>query len=124
MKRSNGLSSTEFRPPSSFEIPLAKAQYLFSRTNGTGGDKQKFWRKIMGFQSPEEITEAILKAVFLNSLEFQNQNKFGRLYRAYLDISGNSALTRRVKTIWIVLFDDDVARLVTAYPARLGGLSQ
>jgi hypothetical protein len=117
------LSNREFYPPSSFEIPLAKAQYLFSRANGTGGDKQKFWREIMGFNSPEEIRNAILNAVTLDLLVFQNQNEFGRLYRAYLNLSGNSALTRRIRTVWIVLFDDDIAKLVTAFPDRLGGLS-
>lgn len=99
MKRSNELSSTEFHPPSSFEIPLAKAQYLFSHANGTGGDKQKFWREIMGFKSPEEIRDAILNAVTLDLLEFQNKNEFGRLYRAYLNLSGNSGLTRRIRTV-------------------------
>lgn len=65
-------------------IPLAKSQYLFSRANGTGGDKQKFWREIMGFNSLEEIRNAILNAILnavtLDLLEFQNQNEFGQLY--------------------------------------------
>lgn len=107
--------------PNNFEIPLAKAQYLFSRGNSQGGDKQKFWRQIMGFSSPEAIKEAILKEVILDLLEFQNQNEFGQLYRAYINITSESGLTIRIRTIWIVLFNDSVAKLVTAFPDKLGG---
>jgi hypothetical protein len=116
------LSFDKLTSPNYFDIPLAKAQYLFSRGNGQGGDKQKFWREIMGFTSPESIKEAILKEVTLNLLEPQNQNEFGQLYRAYINITGESGLTRRIRTVWIVLFYDNVAKLVTAFPDRLGGL--
>jgi len=109
--------------PNHFEIPLAKAQYLFYRANSQGGDKQKFWREILGFISPEEIKEAILKEVSVNLLEYQNENEFGQLYRAYFNITGKSGLTRRIRTVWIVLFNDNTAKLVTAFPDRLGGLS-
>jgi len=116
------LSFDKLTSPNYFEIPLAKAQYLFSRGNGQGGDKQKFWREIMGFTSPEAIKETILKEVSLDLLELQNQNEFGQLYRAYINIAGESGLTRRIRTVWIVLFNDNVAKLVTAFPDRLGGL--
>lgn len=116
------MSFDKLTSPNYFEIPLAKAQYLFSRGNGKGGDKQKFWGEIMGFTSPEAIKEAILKEVTLDLLEPQNKNEFGQLYRAYIDIIGKSGLTRRVRTVWIVLFNDNVAKFVTAFPDRLGGL--
>ena len=93
------MSFDKFTSPNYFEIPLAKAQYLFSRGNGKGRDKQKFWREIMGFTSPEAIKEAILKEVTLDLLEYQNHNEFGQLYRAYIDITGKSGLTRRIRTI-------------------------
>ncbi len=116
------MSSDKLTSPNYFEIPLAKAQYLFNRANGKGGDKQKFWREIMGFTSPEDIKEAILKEVTLDLLEPQDKNEFGQLYRAYINVNGKSGLTRRIKTIWIVLFNDNIAKLVTAFPDRLGGL--
>jgi hypothetical protein len=51
--------------PSRFEFPIAKAQYLFNRATepGVGGDKRKFWRDVMGFESPEAIREAILAQI-------------------------------------------------------------
>ncbi|WP_237741229.1 DUF6883 domain-containing protein [Geminocystis herdmanii] len=115
------MSFDKLISPNNFDIPLAKVQYLFSRGNGKGGDKQKFWREIMGFISPEGIKEAILKEVNVDLLEPQNQNEFGQLYRAYIDITGKSGITRRIRTVWIVLFNDNVAKLVIAFPDRLGG---
>lgn len=49
------------------EIPLAKAEYLFSHSTapGEGGDKQKFWREILGFDSAEAVREEILAQVIL-----------------------------------------------------------
>ena len=110
--------------PNRFEFPIAKAQYLFNRPteSGQGGDKRKFWRDVMGFESPEAIREAILAEVSLNILQPQSQNEQGELYPAYIQVTGDSGISRRIRTVWIVLFDEDVARFVTAVPDRLGGL--
>ncbi|WP_254568804.1 hypothetical protein [Oscillatoria sp. HE19RPO] len=43
-----------------------------------------------------------------------------KLYRAYIQVTGVSGISRRIRTVWIVLFDEDVARFVTAVPDRLG----
>lgn len=110
--------------PASFEFPIAKAQYLLNRAAepGEGGDKRKFWREVMGYESPEAIREAILAAVSLDILQPQSQNAQGELYRAYIQLTGTSGLSRRIRTVWIVLFNEDVAQFVTAVPDRLGGL--
>jgi hypothetical protein len=112
-------------PPKRFEFPLEKAEYLFSATGkpGQGGDKQKFWTGIMGFSSPAAIRTAILLAVTPEALVYQSQNEYGRIYRAYLLLSGPSGLVRRVRTVWIVEFGTSAARFVTAVPDRAGGLS-
>lgn len=111
--------------PSRFEFPIAKAQYLFNRVTeaGVGGDKRKFWQEVMGFESPAAIREAILAEVSLDMLQLQSQNEHGELYRAYIQVTSASGISRRIRTVWIVLFDEDVARFVTAVPDRLGGLS-
>ncbi|WP_219898725.1 hypothetical protein [Phormidesmis priestleyi] len=51
--------------PVSLVFPIEKAIYLFTRETKPmeGGDKQKFWREVMGFESPEAIREAILAKV-------------------------------------------------------------
>ena len=110
--------------PTCFEFPIVKAQYLFSRATqpGVGGDKRKFWQEIMGFESPEAIREAILAEVSLDILQLQSQNEQGELYRAYIQVTGVSGISRQIRSVWIVLFDEDVARFVTAVPDRLGGL--
>ncbi len=110
--------------PARFEFPIAKAQYLLNRAAepGEGGDKRKFWREVMGFDSLEAIREAILAAVTIDMLQPQSQNAQGELYRAYIQLTGPSGLSRRIRTVWIVLFNEDVARFVTAVPDRLGGL--
>ncbi len=76
----------------------------------------------MRFESPEAIREAILAEVSLDMLQPQSQNEQGELYRAYIQVTGGSEICRRIRTVWIVLFDEDVARFVTAVPDRLGGL--
>ncbi len=76
----------------------------------------------MGFDSSEAIREAILSKVSLDMLQPQSQNKHGQLYRAYIQIKGASGLSRRIRTVWIVLFNEEIARFVTAVPDRLGGL--
>ncbi|MBD1873119.1 hypothetical protein H6F75_06470 [Nodosilinea sp. FACHB-131] len=110
--------------PEGFEFPLEKAEYLFSAgaKPGLGGDKQRFWTVVMGFRSPAAIRAAILSVVTLETLVYQSQNEYGKIYRAYLSLNGPSGLARRVRTVWIVEFDRTVARFVTAVPDRGGGL--
>lgn len=112
-------------PPEKFDFPLEKAEYLFSATGkpGQGGDKQRFWTGIMGFRSPAAIRTAILSAITTEALVYQSQNEYGKIYRAYLLLSGQSSLVRRVRTVWIVEFGTSAARFVTAVPDRSGGLS-
>jgi hypothetical protein len=105
-----------------FEFPLAKANYLLNRASeaGVGGDKRKFWREVMGFENPETVREAILETVSLEILQKQDTTEYGDRYRAYLKIRGQSGQLRRIRTVWIVLTGESVARFVTAVPASLG----
>lgn len=110
--------------PTRLELSMAKAQYLlnYAAESGEGGDKRKFWREVMGFESPEAVREAILAAVSVDMLQPQSQNAQGELYRAYIQLTGSSGLSRRIRTVWIVLYNEDVAKFVTAVPDRFGGL--
>ena len=102
------------------EIPIAKAEYLLNNATapGKGGDKQKFWREILGFNSPEAVCEAILAQATPNQLEALSPNAYGQRYQAIISIAGPSGKIRRVRTIWILLFGETTARLVTAVPQR------
>ena len=110
--------------PVRLEFPIAKAEYLLNHATepGKGGDKQNFWRYEMGFELAEAIRDAVLAEVSIDMLQPQGQNNFGNLYRAYVRITGLTGLSRRIRTVWIVQFEEDVARFVTAVPDKLGGL--
>lgn len=101
------------------EFPISKAEYLLRNTaRGEGGDKQKFWRKILGFERSDAIREAILSQVTPDLLQATRSNPYGQCYQAIIAIKGPSGKTRQIKTIWIVLFEEDIARFVTAVPYR------
>lgn len=104
------------------EFPLAKAEYLFNHTTapGEGGDKQKFWRTVLGFESPEAIRESILATVTIDSLEPKEPNDYGEKYQVTVLIEGPSSVAWRIRTGWIVLTGENVARFVTAVPERFG----
>lgn len=106
--------------PTRFDFPIAKAQYLFSHATqpGVGGDKRKFWREVMGFESPEAIREAILAEVSLELLQPVGQNDYGDRYQAVILMTDSSSIVWQIRTGWIVLFDSDIARFVTAFPER------
>jgi hypothetical protein len=106
--------------PVSVEFPIQKAEYLlnYAALPGEGRDKQKFWRQIMGFESAADIREAVLAKVSVDLLQPQSQNDYGDRYQATILIEGPSGVSRLVKTVWIVLFDENVARFVTATPQK------
>ena len=104
------------------EFTLSKASYLFNHESvpGKGGDKQKIWRSILGFDSPEAIREAILARVSIDQLEAREVNSFGEKYQITVLIEGPSGVSWLIRTGWIVLAEENVARFVTAFPERLG----
>lgn len=107
--------------PARLDFPIRKAEYLFNHTtaSGAGGDKQKFWQQVMGFESAEDIRETILGGVTLDLLTPQVPNEYGERYEAIVPITNPSGKVRRlIRTIWIVRFGEDVARFVTAVPQR------
>ncbi|GAB4275736.1 MAG: hypothetical protein Fur0025_00220 [Oscillatoriaceae cyanobacterium] len=108
--------------PTRIDLPISKAQYLFSSAAqpGSGGDKQKFWRQVMGFESAEAIRLAILSEISLELLEASGQNDYGEREQAVIKITGLSGVYWQILTVWIVLFGEDIARFVTAVPQRFG----
>lgn len=106
--------------PVSLVFPIEKATYLFTRETAPqqGGDKQKFWRAVMGFDSPEAIRAAILAKVTVDLLEARGQDTYGYRFQAVVSMTGLSGVTWQVRTGWIVRYGEDVARFVTAIPER------
>ncbi|WP_416675775.1 DUF6883 domain-containing protein [Egbenema bharatensis] len=108
--------------PVSLVFPIEKATYLFTRETKPmeGGDKQKFWREVMGFESPESIREAILANMTIDLLESNGQDDHGYRFQAVVLITGQTGVSWQVRTGWIVRYGEDVARFVTAVPERSG----
>jgi hypothetical protein len=106
--------------PQRLDFPLAKAEYLLTRVAepGKGGDKQNFWQNIMGFQTAEEIRQAILAEVTADSLQPKEQTVFGDRYQVSVRVTSPTGVSRYVITGWIVRFVEDTARFVTAVPDR------
>ena len=102
------------------ELPLTKAEYLLHYATATGeaGDKHKFWYDILGFSSPESIRAVLLKSVTIDKLEADMPNAYGNLYRMVITLTTPAGSSRRIRTVWIVRFGEDVARFVTAYPEQ------
>ncbi len=44
----------------------------------------------MGYESPKVIRSAILSEIRIDLLTYQNENEYGRIYRAYIDLKGAS----------------------------------
>lgn len=74
----------------------------------------------MGFESPEAIRDAIIAQISLDLLHSVGQNDYGERYQAIILITGRSGVSWQIRTGWIVLFDEDIARFVTAVPQRFG----
>lgn len=106
--------------PTKLLFPIEKAIYLLTRETEPrqGGDKQKFWREVLGFESPESVRTAILDSIEIASLQFQRQDRYGERYQAVEWVQGLSGIGWWVRTGWIVRFDETAARFVTAIPER------
>jgi len=106
--------------PKSLYFPLAKAEYLLTRAAepGKGGDKKNYWQNILGFQSAEAIRQAILSEVRIDQLKSSGQHPYGDRLIATIQINTPKGRSRPITTIWLVPFDENIARFITAFPAH------
>lgn len=109
--------------PTELFFAIEKAIYLFTRESqpGKGGDKQKFWKEVLNFSSPEGIRDAILKSTKVTDLQFRDVDTYGDRYQATIGIRGPTGVFRLVRTGWIVRHNEDIARFVTAVPEKTRG---
>ena len=104
--------------PKSLLFPLAKAEYLLTRVAepGKGGDKQNYWQNILGFQSAESIRQAILAEINIAELQPNGNHPYGDRLVATIQINTPKGKSRPIATIWLVRFNEDMARFITAIP--------
>ena len=92
-------------------------EYLLNAAHPDNGGKSPFFRAL-GF-APEqwETLAAAFRQIALNSPVAQNmETRHGKKYIIHGDIKTPSGKTPIVRTVWIIETDEDVPRLVTAYP--------
>ena len=108
------------KQPQSLLFPLAKAEYLLTRVAdpGNGGDKQNYWQNILGFRSAEAIRQAILAEITIAKLQPSGNHPYGDRLVATIQINTPKGRSRPIATIWLVRFDEDIARFITAIPVR------
>lgn len=106
--------------PKSLLFPLAKAEYLLTRVAqpGKGGDKQNYWQNILGFQSSEAIRYAILAEVTIAELQPRGNHPYGDRFVATIQIDTPKGRSQPIATIWLVQFNEDIARFITAIPVH------
>lgn len=75
----------------------------------------------MGFDSPENIREAIPQSVGLSDLYLRNVDMHGERYQAVTEVYGPTGVSRLVRTGWIVRHNESIARFVTAVPEKPKG---
>jgi len=95
-----------------------KKPFVKSVGSGVGGDKRKFWHAVMGYESPEVLRKALLAQVTVDLLQPEGRNAFGERYYAIVALADASGAFWQIRTCWIVLFGEDTARFVTAFPNR------
>ena len=97
---------------------MAKAEYLLTRIGepGKGGDKQNYWKNILGFQSAEAVRQAILAEVTLETLHPEGKHPYGDRLVAIIQVSAPTGRSQAIRTIWLMPFGAEVARFITAFP--------
>lgn len=105
-----------------FLFPLEKAAYLlsFEAKPGVGGDKQKFWRGVLGFSTAAVVRQVLMDSVSVADLAPVSQDDYGQRYQAITVIQGVRSRWR-VKSIWMVRPRERVARFITAIPMQREG---
>ena len=108
------------------DFPIAKAEYLLNHSDdqGEGGDKQKYWRQVLGFDLADELRQAILAEISPDMLKPHGKHPYGDRYLASIQVDSPTGRSQAILTVWLVRFGEDIARLITAYPDRKGGKNE
>ncbi|MEO0409860.1 MAG: helix-turn-helix transcriptional regulator [Cyanobacteria bacterium P01_A01_bin.135] len=102
-------------PPYAIDFSLARAEYLLTYRLTCS-----FWRGVLGFTAAANLRNAILAATSAQVLALKHKDGYGDRYEASVHIAGPSGSRRQVRTLWMALDGEQVARFVTAFPARVG----
>jgi hypothetical protein len=95
--------------------------YLLSPEHPVGRFKAAFFRSV-GFTRDhwELLRDQLLLHAQLAVAALGQPSQFGQKYEVRATVVGPGGARAEVVTVWIVLDDEEVPRLVTAFPAEVG----
>lgn len=99
-------------------IPREKVvDYLLSTSHPVGRSKAAYFGAL-GFEgeNPDVFEAALLQHAVSSEVVHQEVNDFGEKFVIEGGLEGPTGSASRVRSVWIILNDDDTPRLVTAYP--------
>ncbi len=99
--------------------PRKVRDYLLSPGHPVGRFEALFFARL-GFTAEmwQELRAELRRVPLHNEAELAERTAYGQKYIVRGTIQGAAGREAKVFTVWIILNDDDVPRLVTAYPER------
>lgn len=91
--------------------------YLLSRSHPVGAEKARVFESL-GYRrfGWRRLQYDLYMAAQQDNAELEGETQYGQKYRIRAILRGPHGRSLTLTTIWIVLFDEDVPRFVTAYP--------
>lgn len=92
-------------------------EYLLSPSHPVGRFKSRFFAQL-GFTSDhwEEFVAGLKRLAREGECRVGEVNEYGRKYLVGGPLAGPGGRTAEVVSVWIVLEEDDIPKLVTVYP--------
>lgn len=103
--------------PDKAVIPEEKIHdYLLSPSHSVGRHKAVFFSSLGYTQLEWQTLAEDLREFLDGDASLIEETNYGRKYELRGSITGPNGRSAAIVTAWIVLYDEDVARFVTAYP--------
>lgn len=107
--------------PNSESAHIAKEKvdgYLLSAKHPIGAAKSRWFNQIGYSLDNSELLRENLRGFAKHDVNHKETNEYGTKYVIIGDLKGPTGESRLLATVWIILNDDSVPRLVTAYPGE------
>lgn len=99
-------------------IPAAKLRdYVLNPAHPQGGPKARVFAAVLGLTRADwrYLRDQLLAGVQVAPATPRGSTQWGDLYEVRVDVQGRNGRTARVRTGWILRFDDERPHLTTAY---------
>jgi hypothetical protein len=91
--------------------------YCLSPFHSRGRHKAKLFAASLGLNQNDapKLRDALIKSALENEATATTDNGFGQLYEVRFELTGPSG-PKAVLSVWIILKEEEIPRLVTCYP--------